>query len=153
MLNKLKQQKESGFTIIEVMIVLAIAGLIMVVVFLAVPALQRSGRNNARTADVTNILGAAGEYVSNNGGSIGFANTDLTGETKLGYYTAANVTVVTKVAGTDVTAPTTADTVVIAKNAKCGASPTDKPVNGTTRSYVAYYAVETSGSIKTQCQG
>lgn len=30
-----------GFTIVEVMIVLAIAGLIMLIVFLAIPALQR----------------------------------------------------------------------------------------------------------------
>jgi prepilin-type N-terminal cleavage/methylation domain-containing protein len=37
----LKNNKK-GFTIIEVLIVLAIAGVIMVIVFLAVPALQRN---------------------------------------------------------------------------------------------------------------
>jgi prepilin-type N-terminal cleavage/methylation domain-containing protein len=37
MLNKIQKRKEDGFTIIEVLIVLAIAGLIMLVVFLAVP--------------------------------------------------------------------------------------------------------------------
>ena len=40
MLNKLKKSDKDGFTIIEVMIVLAIAGLILLIVFLAVPALQ-----------------------------------------------------------------------------------------------------------------
>jgi prepilin-type N-terminal cleavage/methylation domain-containing protein len=35
----------TGFTIIEVMIVLAIAGLILLIVFLAVPALEREARN------------------------------------------------------------------------------------------------------------
>lgn len=61
---------QDGFTIIEVMIVLAIAGLIMVVVFLAVPALQRSSRNNALSTDANNILTAVGNYSSDNGGSL-----------------------------------------------------------------------------------
>jgi len=67
-LQKTKSQK--GFTIIEVLIVLAIAGLIMVVVFLAVPALQRSGRNNALNTDANNILTAVGNYSSSNGGTL-----------------------------------------------------------------------------------
>lgn len=67
-LQKAKDQK--GFTIIEVLIVLAIAGLIMVVVFLAVPALQRSGRNNAINSDANAVLSAVGNYTSNNGGTL-----------------------------------------------------------------------------------
>ena len=39
-----QDRKESGFTIVEVMIVLAIAGLILAIVFIAVPALQRNAR-------------------------------------------------------------------------------------------------------------
>lgn len=66
--NRLSQ-RSGGFTIIEVLIVLAIAGLIMVVVFLAVPALQRSSRNNALGADANNILTGIGNYVGNNNGS------------------------------------------------------------------------------------
>jgi prepilin-type N-terminal cleavage/methylation domain-containing protein len=42
-----KQKREAGFTIIEVLIVLAIAALILLIVFLAVPALQRNARNNS----------------------------------------------------------------------------------------------------------
>ncbi len=64
-----------GFTIIEVLIVLAIAGLIMVVVFLAVPALQRNQRNQSRKTDGKNILALANEYVSNNGGALPTACT------------------------------------------------------------------------------
>lgn len=47
-----KDKKQSGFTIVEVMIVLAIAGLVLAVVFVAVPALQRSQRNSARQNDL-----------------------------------------------------------------------------------------------------
>ena len=45
------KKRAEGFTIIEVLIVLAIAGLILLVVFLAVPALQRNARNTQRNAE------------------------------------------------------------------------------------------------------
>lgn len=60
-------KKADGFTIIEVLIVMAIAGLIMVVVFLAVPALQRNSRNQARRADARLIASQRFQYnVDNN---------------------------------------------------------------------------------------
>lgn len=64
MYQNLKKRTE-GFTIIEVLIVLAIAGLIMLIVFLAVPALQRNSRNNARNNDASRISAAATECLSN----------------------------------------------------------------------------------------
>jgi prepilin-type N-terminal cleavage/methylation domain-containing protein len=74
-LQKIKNQ--NGFTIIEVLIVLAIAGLIMVVVFLAVPALQRSGRNNALNSSANNILTAVGNFASDNGGTLPATSSDV----------------------------------------------------------------------------
>src|SRR5436190_16069782 len=59
-----------GFTIIEVMIVLAIAALILLVVFTAVPALQRSQRNNARKSDVSRVSASVISYISNNTGTM-----------------------------------------------------------------------------------
>lgn len=71
MLKKLKQLNDNkGFTIIEVMIVLAIAGLIMLIVFLAIPALQRNGRNTQRKNDAGNLSGAYSTYLSNNNGAV-----------------------------------------------------------------------------------
>src|SRR5258708_36141034 len=62
MLNKLKLSKsQKGFTIIEVMIVLVIAGLILLIVFLAVPALQRNARNTHRKSDIAGLLAARSE--------------------------------------------------------------------------------------------
>lgn len=69
MLKRIKD-KTSGFTIIETMIVLAIAGLIMLIVFLAVPALQRSARNTQRKNDVAGIASAIANYIDNNGGTL-----------------------------------------------------------------------------------
>ena len=70
MLQKIKNRKESGFTIIEVLIVLAIAGLILLVVFLAVPALQRNSRNTQAKNAASAILGAVSEFSNNNGGQL-----------------------------------------------------------------------------------
>jgi len=57
-----------GFTIIEVMIVLAIAGLIMVIVFFAIPQLQRNQRDNARQSMTTRLKAEIETYSSNNQG-------------------------------------------------------------------------------------
>jgi prepilin-type N-terminal cleavage/methylation domain-containing protein len=70
MLNKLKKPNNQGFTIIEVMIVLAIAGLILLIVFLAVPALQRNSRNTQRKNDVAGLLAAVSEFSNNNNGAL-----------------------------------------------------------------------------------
>lgn len=51
-----------GFTIIEVVLVLAIAGLIFLAVFIALPALQRSQRNTRRRQDLSRIASAVTEY-------------------------------------------------------------------------------------------
>ena len=68
MLSKSKKLRSEGFTIIEVMIVLAIAGLIILIVLLAVPALQRNGRNTAMKNDASAVAGAVSEFKANNDG-------------------------------------------------------------------------------------
>ena len=64
------KKKEGGFTIVEVMIVLAIAGLILAIVFIAVPALQRNSRNTGRRADLGNLRAQFETWTSNNGGKL-----------------------------------------------------------------------------------
>lgn len=55
-----------GFTIIEVVLVLAIAGLIFLMVFIALPALQRSQRDSQREQDLARAQTALNSYQSNN---------------------------------------------------------------------------------------
>ena len=62
-----KTTKPAGFTIIEVALVLAIAGLIFLVVFLALPALQRSQRDTARRQDVGRVVASLQSYSADNG--------------------------------------------------------------------------------------
>ncbi len=61
--------KEKGFTIIEVVLVLAIAALIFLMVFIALPALQRSQRDTARKSDASSVAAAVTSYTSANRGS------------------------------------------------------------------------------------
>ena len=52
------------------MLVLAIAGLIFLIVFLAVPALQRSQRDTQRRTDTGRLLTYLSNYQSNNRGAL-----------------------------------------------------------------------------------
>ena len=132
MLNSLKktQNKDQGFTIIEVMIVLAIAGLIMLIVFLAVPALQRNSRNTQRKNDASKVASLITEYESNNngapptgvkfvaGGAGGTAPVDATAEK----FSILDTTTMTSTPVTGASATITlpvADQVLVYSKAKC----------------------------------
>jgi prepilin-type N-terminal cleavage/methylation domain-containing protein len=66
--------KTKGFTIIEVVLVLAIAGLIFLVVFLALPALQRGQRDSQRKTDLSKLMSQVTAYQSNNQGALPYGN-------------------------------------------------------------------------------
>lgn len=56
---------KQGFTIIEVVLVLAIAGLIFLMVFVALPALQRSQRDTQRRNDMSRVDTSLVQYQTN----------------------------------------------------------------------------------------
>ena len=74
-----QQLKEKGFTIIEVVLVLAIAALIFLMVFIALPALQRNQRDQDRKTVVGKIASAVTEFQSNNRGEQPGTASDLSG--------------------------------------------------------------------------
>lgn len=61
---------QKGFSIIEVVLVLAIAGLIFLMVFIALPAVQRSQRDSARQTEVGTVVSAIGTHQSANNGRL-----------------------------------------------------------------------------------
>ena len=65
-MNVQQTKKEKGFTIIEVVLELAIAGLIFLMVFIALPALQRNQRDTQRKNDLSRAQTAINNYQSNN---------------------------------------------------------------------------------------
>ncbi len=74
-----KQQfnTKRGFTIIEVVLVLAIAGLIFMMVFLALPALQRSQRDTQRRDNMSEVTSQLQQYQSNNRGAVPANDDDV----------------------------------------------------------------------------
>jgi len=163
MFKQLQKRKggQEGFTIIEVLIVLAIAGLIMVIVFLAVPALQRSQRNQSRKTDVNNVLSAISDFTGNNGGTPPSTQANINtavGNVKLGYFKSTSVFYGATPSATVSAATTTpaADTnsteeVNVYVGYTCS-SATAPPVAGNSRNVALVYVVEqASGNGILQC--
>ena len=67
---KQNTKSKKGFTIIEVVLVLAIAGLIFLMVFIALPALQRSQRDTQRRDDMSRFMSQLSQYQANNAGKV-----------------------------------------------------------------------------------
>ena len=153
-----RRVRSEGFTIIEVLVVLAIAGLIMVVVFLAVPALQRNSRNSALNADARAVLAAVGNYRVNNGGSLPAAQTATAptdGTVTIGA-SGSNQEIVRLGGGTatvqvdnGATPITTADPIgtiqaVTGSNAVCDSTATGLSGSGSNASYAVLYIAESA---------
>lgn len=151
MLQNIKKRTE-GFTIIEVLIVLAIAGLIMLIVFLAVPALQRNSRNTARRTEAGRFATAANEFVSNNNGTMPTATDNTTiktavGDTQyLGVVASSgsdnNVSIIVSASDTTVTPANTSTTnIEIVVHAQCDGN-TATAVNASARQMAVLYGLE-----------
>lgn len=68
--RRFSSSQQPAFTIIEVVLVLAIAGLIFLMVFIALPALQRNQRDTQRKQDLARLKTAIDNYKANNHGQI-----------------------------------------------------------------------------------
>lgn len=158
-MNMKLQNREKGFTIIEVLIVLAIAGLIVLIVFLAVPSLQRNSRNTQRKNDVSRVVGAVQEFTNNNQGKLpaGGDYDAVKQSAKPSFYDDDQVDIDTEQTGANDITPNI-DNVIVRNYAKC---PADVPAEGnvetntnnaTKRNVVAVYQIETSGGVQNQCQ-
>jgi len=144
-------RKEKGFTIIEVVLVLAIAGLIFLMVFIALPALQSSQRDTARKNDVSAVAAGVTQYTSNNRGA--FPTT-----VQLASYVknvSDNTTsVVVGTAGANSAIVPVDGVVTVYQKAVCGAqvnAGTIALTTGTTRQYAVVTKLE-SGGKAAYCQ-
>lgn len=143
------KKRAEGFTIIEVLIVLAIAGLILLIVFLAVPALQRNSRNTQRKNDVSSALGAVNEWTNNNQGVLpttAAQQTAALANAKLSSLS-GNVTWAAGSSG----AVADADHAVIVTAAKCKTPIDGTAVAGSSRQVAIVYGVETGGAFQPTC--
>ncbi len=161
--NLAKEKREKGFTIIEVLIVLAIAGLILVIVLVAVPQLQRNQRNEGRRADAARVGTSVSNWMANNGGSVfptaagplkTAAIDAVTGDIgKLGQYDVTVAGTFDSIAGssTNVTV-TDLEQIRVVTGAKCQGSGIANDTGATSRQFAVLYASENNGGdAQEQC--
>lgn len=115
------QRNQQGFTIIEVVLVLAIAALIFLMIFVALPALQAGQRDSSRKQDASIVSSAVTKYTSayrepiNDTGD----QTNLRKYiTKLDQYPNGAAAVVIHGGGAETAVPP-ADTIWVNYNSKC----------------------------------
>lgn len=164
MLKKLfKDKRDEGFTIIEVLIVLAIAGLILVIVLVAVPQLQRNQRNEGRRADAARVGTAVSNWMANNNGGIfptatgapktAALNSVLADVGNVGQFTLTAGTTFDSVAGVSAgTSVTNLSDIRIVTGAVCTGSGVAGSTGATSRQFAIIYATEgNGGSAQSQC--
>jgi len=154
MLQKLQKRKEAGFTIIEVLIVLAIAGLILLVVFLAVPALQRNSRNTQAKNAASGILGAVSEFNNNNSGqlptTVAISNGTVTVSSTVAGTTPSTAKVQSGYTASVGTAmPTTTGNFIVYLNRTCTGNTFS--TSATPRAVAVGFLIETGSGTATQC--
>jgi type II secretory pathway pseudopilin PulG len=154
MLNK-QTSKTAGFTIVETLIVLAVAGLILILVLQAIPGLGRNSRNHQRKQDVQTILEAVSHWELNHSGTIPDPSQgdQFLQFSSLSYYDPANVTVTAVTAG-GASAPdqTDVDKVDVYNHQKCDTAGTASSQGAGYYDVVAMYAVETGSGVASRCQ-
>ena len=70
MIRKGEMKTQKGFTIVETSLVIAIAGLIFLMVFVALPGLRAQQRDTDRREDVTKVVRDIKDFQSNNRGAL-----------------------------------------------------------------------------------
>ena len=150
-----KKDNKKGFTIIEVVLVLAIAGLIFAMVFIALPALQRSQRDQSRKNDASTVAAAITNWNSANRNSGTFSEESLRKYVdKLDQYDKSSEL---KVATPGASMSVASNEIKVMRGKKCPASTpapsADDPANitlqnGSSRNAVVVVLLENNGSQK-----
>ena len=154
MSTKQLTKSKKGFTIIEVVLVLAIAGLIFLMVFVALPALQRNQRDTQRRQDYADLASnIINRTTNNNGNPIKTSGTSIltatdyvnsTGKDPQG--NAYRVSAVDYASGTTYTPQIGSDkfNVYVLYKAKCSTS--GSPTSGGNREFIVYGYLESGGN-------
>lgn len=151
---------KKGFTIIEVLIVLAIAGVIILGVLVAVPTLQRNNRNTARNTEAARVASLVNQCLANRNGVTGSCDE----ATEIGYSTSefaqltsfaqdnSTVTATPSFPGAAIIPANNVNTVAVGFNRQCRQEG-DQQVLSTTgsRAFTVTFNIETTSGTTTRC--
>ena len=144
--NIKKQLKDAkGFTIIEVALVLAIAGLIFLVVFLALPALQRSQRDTARRQDAGRIVSGLQNCMADNQGSLASCYTSINGNVGTSGYLGGKLSQITTIDVSKSVPPTDKTTANVVQGGTCS-SATAATIGDTSKNAAVFVNIESGTS-------
>ncbi len=136
--------QNKGFTIIEVVLVLAIAALIFLMIFVALPALQRGQANTARKNDASTIASAINTYRTNNSGRLPSNAADLESYIdELSQLDTSNIGWVASGGGTISDLEGALDTATVYGRAKCDGN---EAVGGSNKQAAVITVLETSAN-------
>lgn len=148
---KIRNNKENGFTIIEVVLVLAIAALIFLMVFVAFPGLQRSQRNNSVKAAVGTVVTAVSDYASNNRGVLPDTTPKLEDYVKDLATSGYSIPVKVLAASQDVAFDQKLNTITVYVNANCSGTSNANVASASARQYAVTTILESAGSPVPYC--
>lgn len=157
--------QNKGFTVVESLIVLAMGGLILIIVFLAIPTLQRNSRNTQRRQDVSTILSAISTFGLSNSGAypndcgppaaVCGTGTGLTYNNDLREYDADHIFITAPGAvGGPLGPDSDVTSVRIYNHYRCDPNVTGRAISDGAGYYdvVAVFALESSSGTEGQCQ-
>lgn len=148
----MNKSTKQGFTIIEVVLVLAIAALIFLMAFVAFPALQRTQKDTARKNAMSTVVSAVNNYVSNNRGNLSELDSAALTSNYAKEINDAGYTIEVRAVTTPVTLPNTdkvPDKIIVYKSGKCSATigSVDK---GSARQFAVFTYLETAKNFVCQ---
>ncbi len=149
-----KTNKNQGFTIIELLIVLSIAGLILLIMLVAIPTLQRNARNNQRNQDIQTILAALSQYELRNSGNYPSDSSEYLQNAKLSFYDANAINTLSLTRGDTATNSSTESTVLVRNRQKCNPDNSGQSTRQGAgfNDVVALFTIETSNEPAKRCK-
>ena len=140
MSNKISQKQ--GFTIIEVVLVLAIAGLIFLMVFVAFPALQRNQRDTQRRQAYADLSAAVISSATNSNGHFPGDGAEAALATSMGTDPQTGAAYTVDVRGLANMPNPTVGNVFVVSGANCGTNGATPTADTNTNHFIVYGFLE-----------
>lgn len=134
-------KREQGFTLIEIVIVMAIAAALILVVLLAVGGAQRARRDTQRRGDASAYTAALDSYAANNGGVYPATGTGLTAT-----YFSRNDPTTGSPYTVQATVPTSAGQIQYVLSAKCNGNTVQTITPAQSGQYAVVMYMESGGA-------
>lgn len=146
-------KNKKGFTTIEILIVIAIAGVVLMAILLAVPSVQRNSRNHQRKVEAGKVAVAIQECMTANFNRHAACDQLPNTELSLDMNQFAQIESVENwtVALADMTDLNTGKQIAVLNGHNCNADNTWVEVNSNPKRFILFYVLEIKSGIRYFC--